>query len=141
MKVFYGTVIRGDINHVKIGTNTNIQDRVVIKNVVDAPFKTLPPDTMIGNDCTIGHGAILSSCVVGNNCLIGQGAVLEPGAFINPNSIVAAGSVVTSGTMIPAGQLWAGNPAVFVRDLTHGEIEGNKQVRFKLVSIMFLENN
>ena len=73
---------------------------------------------------TIGHGALLTSCTIGNRALIGQGAVVQEGAEVGNQSIIAAGAVVLPGTVIPAQQLWAGNPAVFVRNVTDDEMAG-----------------
>lgn len=75
----------------------------------------------IGNYVTIGHGALLKSCIVGDECLIGQGAIIEEGSVIEGSSVIAAGAVVTAGTLVPKGQMWAGNPAKYVRDLDEDE--------------------
>jgi carbonic anhydrase/acetyltransferase-like protein (isoleucine patch superfamily) len=83
----------------------------------------LPAETKIGSYVTIGHGAMLQSCIVEDNCLIGMNAVVQEGSVIESNSMVAAGAVVLPETHIPQGQLWAGNPAKYVRDVTEAEIE------------------
>jgi gamma-carbonic anhydrase len=110
--VWFNTVIRGDIHHIKIGSYTNIQDGTVIHVTHD-----LFPVT-IGDYCTIAHGTVLHGCTIGNNCLIAMGAVVLDGAIIGENSIVAAGSVVKEKIKVPPGSLVAGIPAKFIRKLS-----------------------
>lgn len=119
--VFYNVVIRGDLNQVRIGNRTNVQDRTVI-HTASATAPGLAPGTSIGNDVTIGHGVTLYSCTIENNAIIGMGAIILDGALIESNTIVAAGSVVPPGRRIPSGQLWAGNPAKYVRDISDDEV-------------------
>jgi len=118
--VWYGAVVRGDKNSVQIGNKTNIQDNAVLHCCLDVE-NGFPMRMRIGNSVTIGHGACLYSCEVGNLCLIGMNAVVLEGCVINPCSMVAAGSVVLPDTVIPPGQLWAGNPAKYIRDLSDEE--------------------
>jgi gamma-carbonic anhydrase len=119
--VMYGSVVRGDLNAVYIGAVTNVQDRVVITTAksLDSGF---PATVTIGNFCSIGHGAVLHSCSVLDQARIGMGAVLEEGSLVESGSIVEAGSVLPAGARVPPGQLWAGNPAAFVRDLDEDEV-------------------
>ncbi|OQR84644.1 hypothetical protein ACHHYP_13114 [Achlya hypogyna] len=119
--VWYGVVIRGDLNKVSIGNRTNIQDRTVI-HTSSTTTPGLAPGASIGNDVTVGHGCILYSCTIENNCLIGMGSIVLDGALVESNSILAAGTVVPPGRRIPSGQLWAGSPAQYVRDVTEDEI-------------------
>lgn len=118
--VFYNVVIRGDLNQVRIGNRTNVQDRTVI-HTASASAPGLAPGTSIGNDVTIGHGCTLYSCTIENNALIGMGAIILDGALVESNTIIAAGAVVPPGRRIPSGQLWAGNPAKYVRDISDDE--------------------
>lgn len=120
VSVWYGAVLRGDKNKIKVGHQTNVQDRAVISTVsnLDSGF---PSNVDIGDQVTIGHGALITSSIIGNRSLIGQGAVVSEGCEIGNNSMVAAGAVVLPGTLIPPGQLWAGNPAKYVRDVTDDE--------------------
>ena len=83
----------------------------------------VPADVHIGDHVTVGHGALLTSCTIGSNCLVGQGAIIEKGVVVQPNVIIGAGSVVREGTFIPSNQLWAGNPAAFVRNLTEADVK------------------
>lgn len=113
--VWFNAVIRGDVNHIRIGKRTNIQDGCV----VHVTRKTLP--TLVGDECTVGHNAILHACTIGNQVLIGMGAVVMDGAEVGDNCIVGAGSLVTPGTKIPAGSLAIGSPARVKRELTEEE--------------------
>ncbi|MEY4631142.1 MAG: hypothetical protein RIQ81_1262 [Pseudomonadota bacterium] len=116
--VWFNVVIRGDVNSIRVGFRTNIQDNAV----VHVTRGTGP--TNIGSDVTIGHSAIIHACTVEDNCLIGMGAVILDGARIRKNSLVAAGSVVTPGKDFPAGSMIMGSPAKAVRELTAQEIAG-----------------
>ncbi len=112
--VWFCTVIRADINSVKIGERCSIQDGTVIH--VDEGFPTI-----IGNDVTIGHKAMLHGCTIGDGCLIGMGSIILDGAEIGAGSIVAAGSVVTPGKKFPAGSMLMGTPAKIVKQLSKQE--------------------
>jgi hypothetical protein len=82
-----------------------------------------PADVDIGDNVTIGHGALLTSCSVGDRVLIGQGAIIQEGCVVESDVIVGAGAVVAPGTLIPSGQMWAGNPAKFIRAVNEHEME------------------
>lgn len=109
--IWYNVVIRADVNSVRIGKNSNIQDNSVIHNSDDFP-------TIIGDDVTVGHNAIVHACSVGNKVLIGMGAIVLDGAEIGDETIIGAGSIVTSGKKIPSGVLALGSPAKVIRELT-----------------------
>jgi len=113
--VWYNSVIRGDVNFVKIGDMTNIQDCSML-HVTNNKF----PLT-IGNMVTIGHSVTLHGCVLKDKCLIGIGSVILDGAVVEEYSMVAAGSVVKPGFIVPSGKLVAGVPARVVRNLTEEE--------------------
>lgn len=98
-----------------------MQDRAVI-STVSALESGFPADVDIGDNVTIGHGALLTSCVVGSKSLIGQGAIVQAGAEIGSNCVIGAGAVVLPNTVIPNNQLWAGNPAKFIRNVTDEEV-------------------
>jgi carbonic anhydrase/acetyltransferase-like protein (isoleucine patch superfamily) len=116
--VWFGAVLRGDINRIRIGRRTNIQDGAVCHvNFGDAALE-------IGDDVSVGHGAVLHGCTLESGCLVGIGARVLDGAVVGRQSLVAAGSVVREGTRIPAGELWAGAPAVKKRDLSEEEKKG-----------------
>ena len=120
-------MLRADKSKISIGHLSNIQDRVVI-NTVASLESGFSADVEIGEFVTVGHGALLTYCVVGNLALIGQGAIIQEGSEIGASSIIAAGAVVLPGTVVPQGQLWAGNPAVYIRDVDEEEIAAQKKV-------------
>lgn len=112
--VWFNTVIRGDVNSIKIGKKTNIQDGCVIH--VSEQFPTI-----IGEGVTVGHGVIIHAATVNDYCLIGMGSRILDGAEIGKYSLVAAGSVVLQNVRIPEGVLVAGMPAKILRPLTDNE--------------------
>jgi carbonic anhydrase/acetyltransferase-like protein (isoleucine patch superfamily) len=114
--IWFGTVVRGDINQINILEGSNIQDNSVIH--VDEKHSV-----NIGRNVTVGHGVILHGCTIEENCLIGMGSVILNGAKIGNNTIVAAGSLIAQNKEIPSGVLCMGSPAKVVRDLTEEEIE------------------
>ncbi len=115
--VWFGAVIRGDINWIRIGDWTNIQDGCVVHVTND----TAP--TEVGDHVTVGHGAILHGCRIESACLIGMGAIILDKAVIGSGSLVAAGSVVKGGMVVPPGSMVAGNPAVVKRKVSRDERE------------------
>lgn len=115
--IWYNTVIRGDVDYVKIGEKTNVQDLSMLHVTNDKyPLN-------IGNKVTIGHCVKLHGCTLENLCLIGIGAIILDGAVVEENSIVAAGAVVKPNFRVPKGKLVAGIPAKIVRDLSQDEFE------------------
>jgi carbonic anhydrase/acetyltransferase-like protein (isoleucine patch superfamily) len=115
--VWFGAVIRGDGNYIKIGKGSNIQDNSTLHiNSSGSP-------TIIGDNVTVGHGVILHGCQIEDNCLIGMGATILDGAIIGENTLIAAGSIVTGGKKIPSGVLCLGVPAKVVHKLTEEEIQ------------------
>lgn len=115
--IWFNVVIRGDVNTIRIGFRSNIQDNAV----VHVTRGTGP--TSIGSDVTIGHSAVIHACTIEDNCLVGMGAVILDGAVIRKNSLVAAGSVVTPGKDFPPGSMIMGSPAKVARALTEKEIK------------------
>jgi len=112
--VWFQCVLRGDIEPIRVGANSNIQDGSILHTIVGAPVS-------VGDWVTVGHRAILHGCTVENNCLIGMGAVLLNHVYVGEGSIVAAGSVVAEKTVIPPRSLYMGVPAKRKRGLTDGE--------------------
>jgi carbonic anhydrase/acetyltransferase-like protein (isoleucine patch superfamily) len=113
--VWHNAVLRGDIEAVIVGKNTNIQDNVVLHTADGLPC-------CIGDGCTVGHSAIIHACTIGDECLIGMGAIILDGSEIGPRCIIGAASVVTKNTKIAEGSLVYGTPAKFIRKLTSEEI-------------------
>ncbi len=114
--IWYNSVIRGDVNYIRIGDLTNIQDLSML-HVTNAKYPLI-----IGNKVTIGHSVKLHGAIIEDLVLIGIGAIVLDGALVQTNSMVAAGSVVKPGFIVPSGKLVAGVPAKVVRDLTNDEI-------------------
>ncbi len=114
--VWFGCTVRGDVNDIKIGSRTNIQDHSVIH------VSSTTQGTYIGDEVTVGHMAILHACTIGNQCFIGMQACVMDDTIIEDRAMIAAGSLVTSGKHIPSGQLWGGRPAKYMRDLTDEEL-------------------
>ena len=115
--IWYGSVIRGDVFHIRIGEDTNIQDNTVIH------VTTGVHPTIIGDRVTVGHRALLHGCTIGDETLIGMGAIVMDEAVVGGHCMVGAGALVTPGTRIPDGHLALGSPAKVVRELRGGEIE------------------
>lgn len=114
--IWYRAVLRGDMNSIRVGKNTNIQDGAVVHTDSNSP-------ALIGDNVTVGHNAIIHGAVLKNNCLVGMGAVILNDAVINENCIIGAGAIVTQGKEIPAGSLVLGAPGKVVRSLTQEEID------------------
>ena len=125
--VWYGAVLRGDINRIVVGANSNIQDNAVVHLADDFPC-------LIGDWVTVGHSAIVHACTVGDECLIGMGATILDGAEIGAQSIVGANALVTGGMKVPPGSLVLGSPAKVVRALTTDERAGLKYWAEKYVA-------
>jgi carbonic anhydrase/acetyltransferase-like protein (isoleucine patch superfamily) len=116
--VWFNTVIRGDVNSIRIGNKVNIQDGAVLH----CTFKRT--QAIIGNNVSIGHNAIVHGCTVEDNVLIGMGAIVMDRAVVHSNTIIAAGAVVLEGTVCLAGSVYAGVPAKKVKDIDPQKIEG-----------------
>lgn len=115
--IWFGCVIRGDVNTIRIGEGTNIQDSTVIH----VTRKTGP--TVIGSGITIGHKAILHACTLEDDCFIGMGAIVMDFAVVKSRGMLAAGAMLTPKKIVPEGELWVGNPAKLFRPMTQAEID------------------
>ena len=114
--IWFNTVVRGDVNFIKIGERTNIQDN----SVVHVTYERFP--TVIASNVTIGHAAVIHGCTIEDFCLIGMGAILLDNCLIGDHSIVAAGALVREGFHVPPGSLVAGVPARIVKQLNDDEM-------------------
>lgn len=118
------TVIRGDVNFVRIGDRTNIQDGSVVHVSHDGPHAKLGGfATRIGSDVTIGHKAIVHACTIEDAVLIGMGAIVLDGAVVRKHAFIGAGALVAPGKVVGEGELWLGNPAKKARMLSDAEID------------------
>ncbi len=126
--VFYGAVLRGDLNSIVIGGGSNVQDNAIV-HLSDAC------GTVVGDWVTVGHGATLHGCTVEDGCLIGMGAIILDGARIGAGSIVGAGALVTMGFECPPGSLVLGRPAKVTRALRAEELGTGRRLAEKYVEV------
>lgn len=115
VSIWHNTVVRADVNFIKIGENTNVQDLCML-HVTELNSLTL------GKNTSLGHSVVLHGCKIGDGCLIGMGAIILDGAEIGDNCLVAAGSLVSPGKKFPAGSMIKGRPALVERALSAEEI-------------------
>ena len=116
VSIWYGAVLRGDHGAIIIGDGTNIQDNCIVHE-----------KTLIGKNCTVGHGAIVHGAVIGDNTVEGMGAIVLTGAVIGENCVIGAGAVVTGKTNAPAGSVLLGSPAKAVKEVAPEMIAGNQK--------------
>ncbi|MEW6010518.1 MAG: gamma carbonic anhydrase family protein [Methanobacterium sp.] len=127
--VWYNAVVRGDIEPIKIGKFSNIQDNCVVHSSADYPVK-------IGDYVSVGHAAVLHGCTIDKNVLIGMNATVLNGAHIGKDSVVGAGAVVTEGKKFPSRSLIIGMPARLIKELNEEEIRSIKEnaLRYSVLS-------
>lgn len=113
--LWFGAVVRGDVNVVRIGARTNIQDGSVVH------VSRIGQGTRIGDDVTVGHMVLLHDCTLQDASFVGMQACVMDGAVVESGAMVAAGALVTPGKRVPSGELWAGRPARLLRALTEAE--------------------
>ena len=114
--VWFGAVLRGDIDEIEVGAGSNLQDNVVVHTEQGFP-------AIVGRHVSVGHGAVVHGCTIEDGCLIGMNATVLTGAVVGRDSLVAAGSVVLEGATIPPRSLVAGVPGKVRRELTDDEVE------------------
>ena len=124
--IWYNCVLRGDVNRIIIGARTNIQDGSVIHVDSPKPGEAEGHPTIIGADVLIGHLAMVHGCILHDRAFVGLGGIVMDGCEIESDAMLAAGAMLTPGKRIPSGQLWAGRPAKYVRDLTPQELAGQQ---------------
>jgi carbonic anhydrase/acetyltransferase-like protein (isoleucine patch superfamily) len=128
--LFYGAVVRADMDRIVLGAGSNLQDNVVVHTDYGFP-------TLIGSGVSVGHGAVVHGCTVENDCLIGMHATVLNGARVGAGSLVAAGTVVLEGTVIPPRSLVAGVPGKVRRSLSDAEYDrvvANAQIYLDLAA-------
>lgn len=114
--IWFGCVVRGDVNYIRVGQRSNIQDGAIVH------AETNGHPTIIGDDVLIGHLAVVHACTLESGCFVGMTSTLLDGAVVESQAMVAAGALIGPGKRVPSGQLWAGTPARFIRDLKPEEI-------------------
>lgn len=117
------TVARGDVQSIKIGAQTNIQDGCILHVSHDSKYAPGGFALTVGDDVTVGHRVTLHACTVGNNCLIGMSATIMDGAVLGDNIIIGAASLVPTGKKLESGYLYMGSPVKQIRELTDKELE------------------
>jgi len=117
--VWFGAVLRGDCEAIRVGKNTNVQDACILHADPGWPC-------IVGEGVTIGHAAIVHGATIGNNVVVGMKSVVQNGAVVGDNCIIAVGAVVTEGTQVPPGVLVMGLPAKIKRPLTEEELAHNR---------------
>jgi len=118
--VWYGAVLRGDVNTIKIGQQTSIGDRVVVHVSRNNPRGIAP--TVVGDRVIVGHGSVLHACTLEDESWVGMGSIIYDGSVLEKHAILEPGSVLAGGKRVPSRQVWGGSPAKFVREATDEEI-------------------
>ena len=125
--IWFNVVVRGDVNFIRIGNRSNIQDL----SMLHVTHKKNPDDhgapLIIGDDVTVGHSVTLHGCTLGNGCFIGMQAIIMDKVLVGEGALVGARALITEGTVIPPHTLWVGSPARYKRDLTTDEISWLKK--------------
>jgi carbonic anhydrase/acetyltransferase-like protein (isoleucine patch superfamily) len=123
VSIWPGAVLRGDVERIRVGARTNVQDGAVLHVTHDGPYTPGGAPCLIGADVTIGHGAVIHACTLGDCSLVGMHATVLDGAVVGRHAFVGAGALVAPGKVVGEGELWIGNPARCVRRLGDAEIE------------------
>ena len=124
--IWYNCVLRGDVNRIRVGARSNIQDGSVLHVDSPRPGNEAGLPTIIGEDVLIGHMEMVHGCILHDRAFVGLGAIVMDGCEIESGAMLAAGALLAPGRRIPAGQLWAGRPAKYVRDLSAEELAGQQ---------------
>lgn len=133
--VWFGSILRGDVNHIRIGARTNVQDG----SIIHVSRKTHP--TILEDEVTLGHRVTLHGCHIEIGCLIGIGAIILDGVRVGRNSLVAAGSLITPNTKIPPRSLVMGSPAKVKRELGDDEVKDLEKFWRNYVSLSRIYQN
>ncbi|MBA3784816.1 MAG: gamma carbonic anhydrase family protein [Acidobacteria bacterium] len=133
--VWFGSILRGDVNHIRIGARTNVQDG----SIIHVSRKT--HSTILEDEVTLGHRVTLHGCHIETGCLIGIGAIILDGVRVGKNSMVAAGSLITPNTQIPPRSLVMGSPAKVKRELGDDEVKDLEKFWRNYVSLSRIYQN
>jgi carbonic anhydrase/acetyltransferase-like protein (isoleucine patch superfamily) len=133
--VWFGSILRGDVNHIRIGARTNVQDGTIIH----VSSKTHP--TVLEDEVTLGHRVTLHGCYIETGCLIGIGSIILDGVRVGRNSLIAAGSLLTPNTQIPPRSLVMGSPARVKRELRQEEVKDLEKFWRNYVSLSRIYRN
>lgn len=123
VSIWPGAVLRGDVEKIRVGARTNVQDGAIVHVTHDGPYTPGGSPCLIGSDVTIGHAAVVHACTIEDGCLIGMHATVLDGALVQHHAFVGAGALIAPGKVVASGELWVGNPARCVRRLSDHEIE------------------
>ncbi|MEA5044024.1 Protein YrdA [bioreactor metagenome] len=123
--IWYGAVLRGDVNSIRLGNRVNVQDGAVIHTLYEKSV------SILGNDVSVGHNAIIHGAKIENGALIGMGAIVLDHAVVGEGAIIAAGALVLSGTQVEPGSIYAGVPAKFVKKVDPGQ---SKEINQKIAA-------
>ncbi|HHV86432.1 MAG TPA: gamma carbonic anhydrase family protein [Petrimonas sp.] len=123
--IWYGAVLRGDVNSIRLGNRVNVQDGAVIHTLYEKSV------SILGNDVSVGHNAIIHGAKIENGALIGMGAIVLDHAMVGEGAIIAAGALVLSGTQVEPGSIYAGVPAKFVKKVDPGQ---SKEINQKIAA-------
>ena len=122
VSVWPGSVIRGDVNHIRIGAGTNVQDLSVLHVSHKSSWDPTGAPLIIGNNVTIGHKVILHGCIIEDECLIGMGSIVMDKVVVQKHVLIGAGSLVPEGKVLESGYLYMGSPTKKIRALTEKEL-------------------
>ncbi|TAN02697.1 MAG: gamma carbonic anhydrase family protein [Rhodanobacteraceae bacterium] len=137
VSIWPGAVLRGDVERIRVGARSNVQDGTVVHVTHDGPYTPGGSPCIVGADVTIGHGAVIHACTIEDCCLVGMHATVLDGAVVRRHAFVGAGALVTPGKIVGEGELWVGNPARCVRKLSEHEIEA---LRYSAAHYVKLKN-
>ncbi len=123
VSIWPGAVLRGDVQAITVGARSNVQDGAIVHVTHDGPYTPGGHACHIGADVTIGHAAVVHACTIEDGCLIGMHATVLDGAVVRRHAFIGAGALIAPGKIVDTGELWVGNPARCVRQLSAREIE------------------
>jgi carbonic anhydrase/acetyltransferase-like protein (isoleucine patch superfamily) len=123
VSIWPAAVLRGDVERIRVGARSNVQDGAILHVTHDGPYTPGGLPCIVGTDVTIGHGAVIHACTIDDCCLIGMHATVLDGAVVRRHAFVGAGALIAPGKVVGEGELWIGNPARCTRRLSDTEID------------------